>query len=88
MTYQYRLLARGVPIYWWSDVQFEDDPKTFAAVHLCAVNGVFKGRQGGLAFNLSGAADSGTQQAIDGNLGQALPWPAGPLTRAQAAVFV
>ena len=88
MTYQYRLLARGVPIYWWSDVQFEDDPKTFAAVHLCAVNGVFKGGQGGLGFNPSGAADAGTQQAIDGNLGQALPWPAGPLTRAQAAVFV
>ena len=88
ITYQFRLLARGVPIYWWSDVQFEDDPKTFAAVHLCGVNGVFSGGQGGLGFNPSGPADGGTRQAVDSNLGRALQWPAVPMTRAQAAVFV
>ncbi len=87
-TYQYRLLARGVPIYWWSDVRFEDDPRTYAAVHLCAVKRVFSGDQGGLAFDPAGAADEGVREAIDDNLGKALPWPARPMTRAQAAVFV
>src|ERR1019366_1210065 len=33
-SYQYRLLARGVPIFWWSDVLFEDDAKVFAAAHV------------------------------------------------------
>ena len=88
LTYQFRLLARGIPIYWWSDVQFEDDSKTFAAVHFCAVNGVFSGGEGGLAFNPSGPATDATRQAIDDNLGRALDWPVTPLTRAQAAVFV
>jgi hypothetical protein len=87
-TYQYRLLARGVPIYWWSDVRFEDDPRVYAAAHLCAVKRVFSGGQGGLAFNPSDVADAGTRHAIDENLGRSLPWPDSPMTRAQAAVFV
>ena len=88
MTYQYRLLARGIPIYWWSDVRFEDDPKVFAAVHLGAVNGVFSGGQGGLAFDPSAIADDSTKKAIEENLGRTLQWPQGTMTRAEAAVFV
>jgi hypothetical protein len=87
-TYQYRLLARGVPIYWWTDVRFEDDPRVFAAAHLCAVKRVFGGGQGGLGFNPSGAANAATRNAIDANLGKTLPWPDSPMTRAEAAVFV
>jgi hypothetical protein len=87
-TYQYRLLARGVPIYWWSDVQFEDDPRTFAAAHLCAVNGVFSGGDPNFAFNPHSPADAATRQAIDDNVGRALPWPDADMTRADAAVFV
>jgi hypothetical protein len=42
-AYQYRLLARGTPIFWWSDVAFEDDTRRFIAVHLASVNGIFRG---------------------------------------------
>jgi len=87
-TYQYRLLARGVPIYWWSDVQFEDDPKTFAAAHLCAVNGVFSGGDPNFAFNPNEPTSATTQKAIDDNVGRELPWPDTAMTRAEAAVFV
>ncbi|GAC1614552.1 MAG: FAD-dependent oxidoreductase [Vulcanimicrobiaceae bacterium] len=86
-TYQFRLLARGVPIFWWSDVRFEDDPRTYAAVHLCGVKGIFSGA-GGLAFDPSGPATAAVRQAVDANLGKALTWPARTLTRAEAAVFV
>ena len=87
-TYQYRLLARGVPIYWWSDVQFEDDARAFAAAHLCAVKGVFSGGQGGLGFDPSGPADDGTKKAIESNLGREFDWPDAVTTRAEAAIFV
>jgi len=87
-TYQYRLLARGVPIFWWSDVQFEDDPKTFAAAHLCAVNGVFSGGDPNFAFKPDLPATATTRKAIDDNIGRELRWPDMAMTRAEAAVFV
>jgi hypothetical protein len=87
-TFQYRLLQRGIPIYWWSDVSFDDDAKTFAAVHHCAVNKVFSGGDPGFAFNPSSPATEATQRAIEANLGKPLPWPGTPMTRAEAAVFV
>jgi hypothetical protein len=86
-TYQYRLLARGIPIYWWSDMQFEDDPRAFASAHLCAVKGVFSGGEGGLAFDPSGDAGEATCNAIDDNVGQKLDWPGSSITRAEAAIF-
>jgi glycine/D-amino acid oxidase-like deaminating enzyme len=87
-TYQYRLLARGIPIYWWSDLQFEDDSRAFAAAHHCAVKGVFSGGEGGLGFNPSGPANEATCKAIEDNLGQKIDWPNSPITRADAAILV
>ena len=86
-SYQYRLLARGVPIFWWSDVIFEDDPQAYAAIHHCGVNGVFSGEDA-LTFAPSGTVSSADHQTLDDRLGTNLNWPSGPLTRAQAAVFI
>jgi hypothetical protein len=86
-SYQYRLLARGVPIYWWSDVRFEDDPRTYAAVHHCGVNGVFSGK-GGLAFVPHDRVSPADRQALDQRLGRELPWPPGRMTRGEAAIFI
>jgi hypothetical protein len=86
-SYQYRLLARGTPIFWWSDVSFEEDPRTYAAVHLCGVNGVFSG-EAGLTFDPSGAISATDQQTLSERLGQSLNWPSGAMTRGQAAVFI
>lgn len=87
VSYQYRLLARGTPIFWWSDVVFEDDPRTYAAAHLCGVNGVFSG-VGGLAFDPSGSLSTADRQTLNGRLGKTLDWPTGAMTRGQAAIFI
>lgn len=86
-SYHYRLLARGTPIFWWSDVAFADDPRTYAAVHHCGVNGVFSGT-GGLAFDPGGALSDANRQTLNDRLGKVLDWPPGPMTRAQSAVFI
>jgi len=86
-SYQYRLLARGVPIFWWSDVAFDTDPKTYAAVHHCGVHGIFSGEEA-LTFVPSGALSASDQQALNGRVGKDLPWPGGTLTRGDAAIFI
>ncbi len=86
-SYQYRLLARGVPIFWWSDVRFADDPRVFAAAHHCGVNGVFSGADG-LRFAANDPISESDRQTLNGRLGKKLPWPAGALTRGEAAVFI
>jgi hypothetical protein len=86
-SYQYRLLARGVPIFWWSDVLFRDDPKLFAATQHCGARGVFVGEQD-LTFAPNEAFVSEDQHIIDERLGTNLPWPPGAMTRGEAAVFI
>ena len=86
-SYQSRLLARGVPIFWWSDVLFEEDPVVFAAAHQCGVRAVFAGEEG-LTFVPSGGLSKGERQALDERLGRSLDWPAASMTRGEAAVFV
>jgi hypothetical protein len=86
-TYQYRLLARGIPIFWWSDVTFDADPTLFAAAHFCGVHGVFSGEEG-LTFDPGGAVTSDVQQRLNQRLGKDFNWPEGSITRGQAAVFI
>jgi hypothetical protein len=86
-SYRYRLLARGIPIFWWSDVRFEDDARVFAAAHHCGVNGVFSGEEG-LTFVPSGSVSAADQQTLNERLGKTLNWPGGSLTRGAAAVFI
>jgi FAD dependent oxidoreductase len=42
-AYQSRLLTRGAPIFWWDDVRFEDDARTFTAVQLLGARATFEG---------------------------------------------
>jgi hypothetical protein len=86
-SYQSRLLARGVPIFWWSDVLFEDDPRAFAAAHVCGARGIFFGA-GDLRFVPSGIVSGDVEQTLNVRLGRDLTWPSGSMTRAQAAVFI
>jgi hypothetical protein len=86
-SYQFRLLQRGTPIFWWSDVTFEDDPTLYAAAHFCGVNGVFSGEDG-LTFVPGGTISSDDQQTLSGRLNRDLPWPAGSMTRGDAAIFI
>gem|GEM_PF-5537190 len=86
-SYQSRLLARGVPIFWWSDVLFEDDPRAFAAAHVCGARGIFFGA-GDLRFVPSGIVSGDVEQTLNVRLGRNLTWPSGSMTRAQAAVFI
>lgn len=86
-SYQYRLLARGVPISWWSDVLFENSAQAFAAIHLAAVRGIFQG-VGGLAFDPGGTVSEADRQALDQRVGKALPWPPTPMNRAETAIWI
>jgi hypothetical protein len=87
LSYQYRLLARGAPIFWWSDVAFDDDRSTFIAAHLTGARGIFRG-DGTLAFNPAGAVSAADRQVLDGRVGRALPWPAGTMNRGQTAIWI
>jgi FAD dependent oxidoreductase len=86
-SYQYRLLARGVPITWWSDVLFEDSAQGFAAIHLATVHGIFQG-VGGLSFDPSGSVSDADRQALDQRVGRALPWPQTAMNRAETAIWI
>lgn len=86
-AYQYRLLSRGAPIFWWDDVTFASDQSAFPAIHLSAVHGIFQGT-GGLSFGPSGGVTSADRTAIDQRVGANLPWPATAMDRAATAVWV
>jgi len=86
-SYQFRLLARGVPIFWWSDVLLEDGARVFAAAHVCGARGVFFGG-GDLRFVPGGNVSSSDQQTLSARVGWDLNWPSGSMTRGEAAVFV
>ena len=86
-SYQYRLLSRGIPIFWWSDITFESDPELYAAAHFCGVNGIFEG-ENNFAFVPSATIDADTQQVLEGRLGRSLPWPSSSMERGDAAIFI
>lgn len=86
-SYQYRLLARGVPISWWSDVLFEHGAQAFAAIHLASIHGIFQG-VGALAFDPGGAVSDADRRALDQRVGRALPWPATAMNRAETAIWI
>lgn len=84
--YQRGLLSSGVPLYWWTDITFGDP--AFAPAHLCGVAGIFNGD--GTDMNFDPQADFGasSRAAVDANLGRSMNWPAGSMTRAQAAAWI
>jgi FAD dependent oxidoreductase len=84
---QLRLLEQGIPIFWWDDLDYSSDPKTFAAAHLLGVRGFLSGAND-LHFRPTAMITSAERSAVDVLVGRQLPWPAAETTRAQAAAWL
>lgn len=86
--YQRVLLARGVPLFWWTDVQFGDP--WFGAVHLLGVAGVMSGPGPAMDFAPGVPLDDATKNGVNANLGRNLGWPSesSSWTRGQAASWI
>lgn len=84
---QLRLLEQGIPIFWWDDLNYSTDPKTYAAAHLLGVRG-FLADANDLHFRPSATMTSAEREAVDARAGRQLPWPSAATTRAQAAVWL
>lgn len=85
-AFQNRLLERGVPLYWWTDVHFGDS--WFSAAHIVGVAGIMSGESGSMDFQPNDPFNDAAKNAVDANLGRNLDWPATPMTRAQAAQWI
>lgn len=83
--FQQRLLARGVPIFWWSDITFGDP--SYAAAHVLGAAGVMSG-EGNLDFQANDPFGDDAKHAVEANLGRTLNWPPGDFTRGQAAQWI
>lgn len=86
-AFQQRLLARGVPLFWWTDITFGD--AAYAAAHLVGVAGIMSGESStSMDFQPSDPFGDSAKAAVEYKLGRSLNWPAGDLTRAQAAQWI
>jgi len=83
--FQQRLLARGIPIFWWTDLTFGDP--SYAAAHVLGAAGVMSG-EGDLGFHANDAFGDDAKGAVEANLGRSLNWPPGDFTRGQAAQWI
>jgi hypothetical protein len=83
---QRRLVARGVPLFWWIDV--DSSMNCFAAVQMLGVRGVVSGDPGSLAFRPSDTITVQEQQDLQTAAGVPIAWPQGSQTRGDAAVMV
>jgi hypothetical protein len=88
VAYQRRLLARGAPIFWWSDVRFERDSRAFAAIQLLGIRGIFKGDGETLTFDPDGDFPQAAREEMNREQNRIFKWPSGPMTRAAAAVLI
>jgi hypothetical protein len=84
---QLRLLEYGAPIFWWDDLDYARDPKTFAAANLLGVRG-FLSDGGTLHFRPGDTITQGERDAVNSHAGRQLPWPARATTRAEAAAWL
>jgi hypothetical protein len=87
-AYQSRLLTRGTPIFWWDDVKFEDGAQAYTAIQLLGARGTFEGDGQTRNFDSGGDFPQASRDAIDERLNHTFNWPAGSMTRAQAAVLI
>jgi hypothetical protein len=85
-AFQKQLLVRGVPLFWWSDVQAGD--AWFAAAHLVGVAGIMSGASPSMDFQPNDTFGDDAKAAVDANLGRPLDWPSSTLTRAAAAQWI
>ncbi len=84
---QLRLLEQGVPIFWWDDLSYDRDPKTFAAANLIGARGLMSDPNS-LHFRPSDTMTQSERDAVNSHAGKQLPWPAKPMTRAQSALWL
>jgi hypothetical protein len=84
---QLRLLEQGMPIFWWDDLNYSGDPKTFAAANLLGVRG-FLADANSLHFRPKDAITNSERDAVNSHAGRQLPWPSSAMTRAQAAAWL
>lgn len=84
--FQLRLLARGVPIFWWTDIA-PGDP-SYAAAHLVGVAGLMSGESTSMDFQTNDPFGNDSKAAVESNLGHSLTWPPGDLTRGEAAQWI
>jgi hypothetical protein len=83
LAIQAKLLAAGIPIFWWSDVLSTDD--YFVAAQKLGAAGVITGT-GGLAFSPDEIITTDEENAVSERIAPRLAaWPTTPITRAQAA---
>jgi len=71
---QLRLLEYGAPIFWWTNVDYDQGVKTFAAANLLGVRG-FMADPDSLDFRPDAFITQHERDAIDSHLGRRLPWP-------------
>ena len=80
------MLARGVPLFWWTDITFGDS--AYAAAQLVGAAGIMSGESSSMDFQPNDPFGDAAKGAVDNNLGRSLNWPAGDMTRAQAAQWI
>ena len=85
-TFQKMLLGAGVSLFWWSDVPFGHP--AFEATQMLGVAGLFTGNGEDLRFEPEAKFPASEQQALSEDVGRDLGWPAGPLTRGDAAIWL
>lgn len=85
VQYQNQLLNRGVPLFWWSDIQGHP---FWNHIMMAGTKGAFTGDPDSLAFRPDDPFDDAAKAAVQANVGKQINWPAGNLTRAQAAQAV
>jgi hypothetical protein len=79
---------RSRPIFWWSDLRFERNARTFAAIQILGVCGIFQGDGETLAFDPDGDFPQTARDAMDRQENHSFNWPPRPMTRAEAAVLI
>jgi hypothetical protein len=82
--FRHAQLDAGMPLCWWTDVSFDDDPALFAATQLTGARGWFAD-PASLEFGPKRPLDSAQRAAIETSVGSALPWPSPAMTRGDAA---
>jgi len=85
-SFQARLLARGVPLFWWTDITYPDP--AFAAAHLVGVAGIMSGESTNMNFQPNDDFGDDAKAAVESNLGKELNWPPSDMTRSQAAQWI
>jgi len=85
-AFQHELLAAGVPLFWWSDITY-DNRDLFSAVHLLGVAGIMSGYDD-MSYRPNDPLTLVEQQAIEKSAGKTLDWPSGDMNRGQAALWL